>query len=62
MLIVMSAPHHVPLFVDGTWLLLTPVKTAEDLQLLQTRCVVIQLAMKTRRVSVVLKFMAFLPR
>jgi len=30
--------------MDGSWLLLKPVKTAVDLQLLKTMCVVIQLA------------------
>jgi len=39
----------------GTWLLLVSVKTAVDLQILHTRCVVIQLAMsRSRRVPVVL--------
>jgi len=39
-----------------------PVKTAVDLQLLQTRCVVIQLAMnRSRRVSVVIILMTVLP-
>jgi len=50
----MSALPHVPLFMDGTWLLLKSVKTAVDLELLPTRCAMIQLAMNTlRRVSVV---------
>jgi len=50
----MSALPHVPLFMDGTWLLLVPVKTAVDLELLPTRCAMIQLVMNTlRRVSVV---------
>jgi len=34
----MSALPHVPLFMDGTWLLLVSFKTAVDLQLLPTRC------------------------
>jgi len=47
---VMSALYHVPLFMNGTLLLLLGVKTAVDLQLLQTRCAMIQLAMtKSRR-------------
>ena len=47
--------HYVPLFMGGTLLSLMPDKTAVDLQLLQTRCVVIQLAMnRSRRVSVIL--------
>jgi len=55
----MSALHHVPLFMDGTWLFLVPVKTAVDLQLFQARCVVIQLAMnRSRRVSIVLNWRA----
>jgi len=33
---VTSALRHVPLFMDRAWLLLVPVKTAVDLQLLQT--------------------------
>jgi len=41
---VISALHHVPLFMDGTWLLVVAVKTAVDLQILQIKCVVIQLA------------------
>jgi len=45
--------HHVPLFMDGTWLLLVPIKTAVGLQLLKIS-VVIQRAMnRSRRVSVV---------
>jgi len=59
---VISALHHVPLFMYGTWLLLQPVKNAVDLQPLQTRCVVIQLAInRLRRVSVVLKLVAVQP-
>jgi len=51
----MSALPHVPLFMDGTWLLLVSVNTAVDLQLLPTRCAMIQLAMnRLRRASVVL--------
>jgi len=30
--------------MDGTWLLGVPVETAVDLQLLETMCVVVQLA------------------
>jgi len=61
MLIVISALHHVPLFMDRIWLLLVPVDTEVDLPLLQTRCVVIQLAMnRPRRLSVVLILMAVL--
>jgi len=41
----MSALPHVPLFMGGTWLSLVSVKTAVDLQLLPTRCAMIQLAM-----------------
>jgi len=58
---VISALHHVPLFMDRIRLLLLPVETEVDLQLLQTRCVVIQLAMnRSRRVSVVSTLMAVL--
>jgi len=47
--------------MDGTWLLVVPIKTEVRIQLLQTRCVVIQLAMnRSRRVSVVLTLMAVL--
>jgi len=61
MLSVISALHHVPLFMDRIWLLLVPVDTEVDLPLLQTRCVVIQLAMNmSRRLSVVLILMAVL--
>jgi len=56
----MSALPHVPLFMDGTWLPLVSVKTAIDLQLLSTRCAMIQLAMNwLRRVSVVLTWHFF---
>jgi len=41
MLSVISALHHVPLFMDRIWLLLMAVETEVVLQLLQTRCVVI---------------------
>jgi len=51
----MSALPHVPVFMDGTWLLLVSVKTAVDLQLLPTRCAMIQLAInRLKGVSVVL--------
>ena len=44
----MSALYHVPLLVDGTWLLILPVKSAVGLQPIY---VVIQLAMnRSRRV------------
>jgi len=39
MLSIISALHHVPLFMDRIWLLLVPVDTEVDLQLLQTMCV-----------------------
>jgi len=59
---VISAFHHFFHFVGGTWLLLVPVKTAVDLQLLQTRCVVIQLPRnRSRPVSAVLNLMAVQP-
>jgi len=29
--------HHIPLFIDGAWLVLVPVKTVVDLQPLQTK-------------------------
>jgi len=49
----MSTLHHVPLFMDGTWLLLEPVKNSVDVHLLLTRCIVIQLAMnRPRQVSI----------
>jgi len=61
MVSVVSAFHHVPLFVDRIWMLLVPVETEVDLQLLQTRCVVIQLAMnRSRQVYVVLTLLAVL--
>jgi len=47
-------------FMDGTWWLLVSVKTAVDLQLLPTRCAVIQLAMnRLRQVSIVLTWHFF---
>jgi len=56
----MSALPHVPLFMDGTWLSLVSVKTVVDLQLLPTRCAMIQLAMNwLRRVSAVLTWHFF---
>ena len=56
----MSALPHGPVFMDGTWLSLVSVKTAVDLQLLPTRCAMIQLAMnRLRRVSVVLTWHFF---
>jgi len=56
----MSALPHVPLFMDGTWLSLVSVKTAADLQLLPTRCAMIQLAINwLKRVSVVLTWQFF---
>jgi len=56
----MSALPHVPVFMDRTWLSLVSVKTAVDLQLLPTRCAIIQLAMNwLRRVSVVLTWHFF---
>jgi len=57
MLSVISALHHVLLFMDRIWLLVVPVETEVDLQLLQTKCVVIQLAVnKSRRVSNLVQF------
>jgi len=54
MLSVISVLHHVPLFMDRIWLLQAAVETNVDLQLPQTRCVVIQLALySSRRVSVI---------
>jgi len=38
----MTALPHGPLFMDGTWLLLVSIKTTGDLQLLPTRCAMIQ--------------------
>jgi len=59
---VISVLHHIPLYLDGAWLLQVPVKTAVDLHLLQPKYVVIQLAMsRSRRVSVVLTLTAILP-
>jgi len=59
---IISALHHVPLFMGGAWLLQVAVKTAVALQLLQTKYVVIQLAMiRSRRVSVLLNLTAVLP-
>jgi len=56
----MPALPHVPRFMDGTWLLLVSIKTTGDLQLLPTRCAMIQLAMnRLRRVSVVLTWYFF---
>jgi len=40
----LSALHYVPHFMDTSWLLLVPVETEVDLQLLETRFVVIHLA------------------
>jgi len=61
MLSFISALDHVPLRMDRTWLYLSPVETAVDPQRLQASCVVIQLAIsRSRRVSVVLNFMAVL--
>jgi len=57
---VMSALPLVPLFVDGTWLLLVSIKTTGDFQLLPTRCAMIQLAInRLRRMSSI--HLAFLP-
>jgi len=48
--------------MDGALLVLVAVKTAVDVQLLQAKYVVIQLAMSSsRRVSVVLTLMSILP-
>jgi len=56
----MSALPHGPLFIDGTWLLLVSVKTTGYLQLLPTRCAMIQLAMNgLRRMSAVLSWHFF---
>ena len=52
----MSTLYHVPLVMDGSWLLVVPRNIAVGLQ---PTCVVIQLAMSgSRRVSVVLTSMA----
>jgi len=57
MLSVISAFHHVPLYMNRIWLLVMSVETEVDLQLLPTKCVVIQLAMnRSRRVSNVVQF------
>jgi len=57
MLSVISALHHVPLFMDRMWLLVAPVETEVDLQLLQTSCAVIKLAVnRSRRLSNVVHF------
>ena len=59
----MSALPHVPLFMDGTWLLLVSIKTTGDLQLLSTRCAMTELAMsRLRRVSAVLTWHFFKQR
>jgi len=42
--VVASALHRILLFMDGTWFLVVPVKTTVYLQLLESMCVVIQLA------------------
>jgi len=56
----MSGLSHIPLFMDGTWLLLVSVKTAVDLHLMPTRCAMIQLAInRLRWVSVVLTWHFF---
>ena len=54
----MSALYCVPLFTDGSWLLVVLAQAAEGLQ---PMCAVIQLAMsRSRRVSVVLTSRAVL--
>jgi len=56
----MSALPHDPHFMDGTWLLLVSKKTTGDLQLLPTRCAMIQVAMnRLRRASTVLTWHFF---
>jgi len=61
MLSVISALHHAPHFMDIILLLLSASLTEVYLQLLQARCVVIQLAMnRSRRGFVVLNLMAVL--
>jgi len=61
MLSVIPALHHAPLFMDRIWLLLVLVETGVDVQLLQTRCILIQLEIKTsQRVPVLLTLMAVL--
>ena len=58
---VVSELLHAPLFMDWKWLLLAPVETGVDRQLLQTKCVVIQLAVnRSRRVFVALTLVAVL--
>jgi len=48
--------------MDEIWLLVAAVKTAVDIQILQIKCVEIQLAVnRSRRVLVVLTLMAGLP-
>jgi len=49
MLSVLSALHHVSLFMDRIWFLLVRVESEGDLQLLQTRCAVIHLAVNMSR-------------
>ena len=57
MLSVISVFHHVLLYMNRIWLLVMPVETEVDLQLLPTKCVEIQLAInRTRRVSNVVQF------
>jgi len=58
---VIYALHHVALY-EWSLVVATPIKTAVDLQLLQTKYVVIQLEMsRSRRVSVILTLTAVLP-
>jgi len=47
----LSELPHVLLFMDRAWLSLVPVKTAVDLQLLQTKFVVIQLASRNEQLK-----------
>jgi len=54
MVSVVFAIHH------RIWLLLVPVETDVDLQLLQTRCIVIHSQWRSRRVSLVLTLVAVL--
>jgi len=57
MLSVISAFHHVLLYMNRIWMLVMTVETEVDLQLLPTKCVEIQLAInRTRRVSNVVQF------
>jgi len=51
MLSVISALHHVPLFIDGFGCATVPVETEVDLQLLQTRCVVDSDSIRDERVK-----------